>query len=117
MIAQYEDYQKLGRQGIEVTLRSFTTFSKGFQAVASETAGFLKTQLDGGAAAFDKLAGVKTFDKAVEVQADFLKQSFDGLVDHSTRVSHLVAELAREAASATVPAKSSAVPASAKASK
>ncbi|MBV8962805.1 MAG: phasin family protein, partial [Hyphomicrobiales bacterium] len=36
--------------------------------------------------------------KAVEVQADFAKQSFEGLVAHSTKVGQLVSNFAKEVA-------------------
>jgi hypothetical protein len=96
MIAQYDEYERLGRQGIEAALRNLSTISRGLGAVTSETALFFKRQFAGSSAAFDKLAGVGTLDKVVAVQSDFLIASFEGLVDHSTRVSQLVAEFARQ---------------------
>ena len=97
MFAQYEDFQKFGKQGMDVALKNFGTMSKGFQAIATEVADYSKKQFEAGSAAFEKLVGVKTLDKAVEVQADFAKQSFEGFVAHSTRVGQLVSDLAKEA--------------------
>jgi hypothetical protein len=97
MFAQYEDFQKFGKQGMDVALKNFGTMSKGFQAIAVEVADFSKKQFEASSVAFEKLVGVKTIDKAVEVQADFAKQSFEGLVAHSTKVGQLVSNLAKEA--------------------
>jgi hypothetical protein len=97
MFAQYEDFQKFGKQGMDVALKNFGTLSKGFQAIAVEVADFSKKQFEASSVAFEKLVGVKTLDKAVEVQADFAKQSFEGFVAHSTKVGQLVSNLAKEA--------------------
>lgn len=97
MFAQYEDFQKFGKQGMDVALKNFGTMSKSFQAIAVETADFSKKQFEASSAAFEKLVGVKTLDKAVEVQADYAKQSFEGLVAHSTKVGQLVSNFAKEA--------------------
>jgi phasin family protein len=99
MFAQYEglDFQKFGKQGMDVALKNLGTMTKGFQAIATEVANFSKTQFEANSAAFEKLVGVKTLDKAVEVQADFAKQAFEGLVAHSTKVGQLVSDLAKDA--------------------
>src|ERR1700688_2198886 len=68
MFAQYEDFQKFGKQGMDAALKNFGTMSKGFQAIAVEVADFSKKQFEASSAAFEKLVGGKTLDKAVEVQ-------------------------------------------------
>jgi hypothetical protein len=96
MFAQYEDFQKYGKQGMDAALKNFGTLSKGFQAIAGEVADFSKKQFEANSAAFEKLVGVKTLDKAVEVQADFAKQAFEGFVAHSTKVGQLITNLAKD---------------------
>jgi hypothetical protein len=96
MFARYEDFQKYGEQGMDAALKKFGTASKGFQAIAGEVADFSKGQFDAGSAAFEKLVGARTFEKAVEVQVDYAKQAFEGFVDHSTRVGQIVSHLAKE---------------------
>ena len=117
MFAQYEDFQKFGKQGMDVALKNFGTLSKGLQAIAVEVADFSKKQFEASSAAFEKLVGVKTLDKAVEVQADFAKQSFEGFVAHSTRVGQLVSDLAKEADKPAEQAAATAVAAATKAPK
>src|SRR5580704_1202189 len=109
MFEQYEDFQKFGKQGMDAALKNFGTLSKGFQAIAVEVADFSKKQFEANSAAFEKLVGVKTLDKAVEVQADFAKQSFEGFVAHSTKVGQLVSNLAKEAVKPVEAAASQAV--------
>jgi hypothetical protein len=97
MFAQYEGFQKFGKQGFDAALKNFGTLSKGFEAIAVEIADFSKKQFEANSAAFEKLVGVKTLDKAVEVQSEFAKQSFEGFVAHSTKVGQLVGNLTKEA--------------------
>jgi hypothetical protein len=97
MFAQYDDFQKFGKQGFDAALKNFGTLSKNFEAIAVEIADFSKKQFEANSAAFEKLVGVKTLDKAIEVQADFAKQSFEGFVAHSTKVGQLVSNLTKEA--------------------
>ena len=104
MFTQYEDFQKFGKQGMDVALKNFGTM----------VADFSKKQFEASSAAFEKLVGVKTLDKAVEVQADFAKQSFEGFVAHSTKVGQLVSELAKEAVKPAEQAAAALSPKSAK---
>jgi len=97
MFAQYEGVQNLGKQGMDFALRNFETMQKGFQAIASEVAEFSKRQLETSSAAFEKLASAKSFEKAVEVQAEFAKETFDSFVAHSSRVGQLVSNFTKDA--------------------
>lgn len=97
MFAQYEDFQKFGRQGMDAYLKNFGAMSKGIQAIAVEVADYSKKQFEASSAAFEKLVGVKTLDKAIEVQADYAKQAFEGFVAHSTKVGQLVTNLTKDA--------------------
>ena len=97
MFAQNEDFQKFGKQGFDAALKNFGTLSKGLEAIVVEVADFSKKQFEANSAAFERLVGVKTLDKAVEVQAEFAKQSFEGFVAHSTKVGQLVSNLTKEA--------------------
>ncbi|SEF02227.1 Phasin protein [Rhizobiales bacterium GAS188] len=96
MFVQYEDFQNCGQQGMDAALKNFGMASKGFQAIAGELVDFSKGQFEAGSAAFEKLVGVRTFEKAVEVQADYAKQIFEGFVAHSTKVGQIVSNLAKE---------------------
>ena len=45
----------------------------------------------------EKLAGAKSFDKAIEIHADYLKSSFEGFVAQSTKLGELYQAVAKEA--------------------
>ena len=98
MINAFEDIQKLGKENMDTVVKAFGVQQKGVQAIATEVADFSKKAIETGTATFEKLLGVKTLDKAIEIQTDYAKTAYEGYVAHATKVGELVTELAKEAA-------------------
>ena len=98
MFSSFEDFQKLGKENLDNAVKALGTQQKGIQAIAAEVVDYSKKAVEAGSAAFEKLAGVKTIDKAIELQSDFAKTAYEGYVAHATKVGELVTELAKEAA-------------------
>ncbi len=92
-----EDFQKFAKDNADTTTKALGTFSKGLQAIAVEYAEYTKASFEEGSAALERIAGAKTLDKVVEIQADYAKKSYDAFVARSTRVGELWADLAKEA--------------------
>jgi len=92
----FDNFQKLGKEQVEVTLKTFGSVSKGAQNIAVELADYSKKSFEEGTATLEKLVGAKTLDKAVEIQADYLKTAYEGFIAQSTKLSELYADLAKE---------------------
>jgi len=92
-----EEMQKFGKDSMETVMSSFGTWSKSAQAIAVEIADFSKKSIEDSAAAWERLMGAKTLEKAMEVQSDYLKSSYEGFVAEATKLSELYAGLAKEA--------------------
>ncbi|MDJ1157217.1 phasin family protein [Chelatococcus sp. SYSU_G07232] len=97
MFAQFENFQKLGKEQMDATLKTFGSVSKGAQAIAVEVADFSKKSFEDGTAALEKLVGAKTLDKAVEIQTDYIKSAYEGFVAQAGKIGELYANLAKEA--------------------
>lgn len=97
MINAYEDVNKVGKEWMDNGLKSFAAVSKGFQAIAGEASEFSKSSFEAGSAAMEKLAGAKSFDKAIEVQTDYAKNAYEGFVARATKIGELYADMAKEA--------------------
>ena len=80
MIQQFDTIQKASKENVDAALKAFGATSKGVQTIAVEATDYAKKSFEAGTAALEKLAGVKTFDKALEIQADYVKTSFEGAV-------------------------------------
>jgi len=97
MTPQFENIQKIGKDNVEAALKSFGAVSKGAQAIAVEAADYAKKSFEQGSATLEKLVGVKSLDKAIEIQTDYLKTSYEGFVAQSSKVGELAANIAKEA--------------------
>lgn len=97
MNAQFETFQKASKDNVDAALKAFGTTTKGVQAIATEAADYAKKSFEANTAFVEKLAGVKTFDKALEIQADFVKASLEGAVAQATKMGQLYAALAKDA--------------------
>jgi hypothetical protein len=97
MIGGFEDLQKAGKDNLDVAMKSGSAFTKGFQALATETADYSRRTFESGAKAFEKLAAAPSLDKAVEVQSDYLRTAYEGYVSQATKVGEIFTAMAREA--------------------
>jgi beta-glucanase (GH16 family) len=96
MLKNFDEFQKFGNDGMNVVLKQFGVVGKGVQAIATEVADYSKEAFETTAAATEKLLGAKSFEKAIEVQTEFLKASYEGFVARSGKFSTLYADLAKE---------------------
>ena len=97
MLRNFDDLQKLGKDNIETTLKSFGLVSRSAQAIASEVADYSRKSFEDGTAAFDKLSGAKSLESAIQVQTDYLKSTYEGFVAEATKLSELYVDFATEA--------------------
>lgn len=97
MMQQFEVFQKAGKDNVDAALKSFGAASKGFQALAVEAADYSKKSFEQGTAMVEKLVGVKTLDKAFELQADFAKNQYEGAVAQATKIGELYTATIKEA--------------------
>jgi len=91
-----DDMQKIGKDNMDATLKSFGAVSKSVQAIAVEVADYSKKSFEEGTAAMEKLFGAKTIEKAIEVQSDYVKSTYEGFVAEATKLGELYADLAKE---------------------
>jgi hypothetical protein len=96
MVKDFEDVQKLGKDNMDVTLRSLGAVSKSAQAIAAEVTDYSKKSFEQGTQAMERLFSVKSLDKAIEVQTDYAKTAYEGFVAQASKLGTLYAELAKE---------------------
>jgi hypothetical protein len=96
MFEYFETIQKIGKDNVDVAMKSFGVASKGMLALATEVADFQKKSFEEGSAALEKLLGSKTLDKAFEVQTEFNKSAYEGFVSKATKIGELYADIAKE---------------------
>ena len=96
MIKNMEDVQKMSKDSMDATMKSLGTLSKATQAIATEVADYSKKSFEDGSKVMEKLLGVKSFEKAIEIQTDYAKSAYEGFVAGATRIGELYADMTKE---------------------
>jgi hypothetical protein len=92
-----EDMQKFGKNSVDMALTSFGAWTKGAQAIAVEMVDYSKKSAESSAAAWEKLMGANSVEKALEVQSQYLRSSYEDFVAEATKLSELYIDLAKQA--------------------
>jgi hypothetical protein len=96
MLQPFASLQKLGQDNLEATIKAVGAFSTHAQTIASESAEFARKSFEQNSAAFEKLMGVQSLDKAIEVQTAYVKGAYDSLMGQSSRMGALYTALATD---------------------
>jgi len=96
MIKNIEDVQKMSKDNMDATMKSFGMLSKTSQAIAAEVVDYSKKSFEDGTKVMEKLLGAKSLDKAMEIQTDYAKSAYEGFVAQATKIGELYADLAKE---------------------
>jgi hypothetical protein len=96
MLTNFDDLQKLGKDNVDTAMKQFGTVQKGFQAIATEVADYSKKSFEESTAAFEKLIGAKSFEKAIEIQTDYVKSAYESFIAEATKIGELYTGLAKE---------------------
>ena len=92
-----EELQQYGKEQFETAVASASTFQKGVHAIATTVGDYTKKSFEDGNAFVEKLAGVKSLDKAIEAQTEYAKSAHEYFVAESQKVAELYADLAKQA--------------------
>ena len=92
-----DEFQKMTKDNMDLAMRSFGTMSRNFQSMALDTADYTKKSFEDSAAAMEKLMAVKSLDKAFEVQSEYARQSYEGLVAHATKMGEYYVDMTKDA--------------------
>lgn len=85
------------KDAVDKVLKTYSSTSKGFQAIAAETADYAKKSFEANIAHFQNLMGVKSFESAIELQTSYTKTALEGYVAEMTKLGEMYADLAKEA--------------------
>jgi phasin family protein len=92
-----DEMQKFGKEGMDMAMNSFGAWTKNTQMIATEVANYSKKSFEESAAAWQKLVGAKSLEKAMEVQNEYLKSSYEDFVAEASKLSALYLDLAKDA--------------------
>jgi phasin family protein len=95
-MVKIEDIQQYGKEHLETVAASAATLQSGFQAIASAYGDYTKKSFEDTKSFVEKLSGVKSMDKAIEVQTEFAKSAYETFVAESQKIAGLYTDLAKQ---------------------
>ena len=98
LIQGYDEMAASSKENIEVLSAAGTAYGKGVEAIGGEWMSFAKTMLDNNVQVTKAILGAKSLNEVMDLQSNFMRGSFDGLMAQSTKVGELATKVAQEAA-------------------
>jgi phasin family protein len=95
-MVKVEDIQQYGKEHLETVVASATTLQNGIQAIAAAYGDYTKKSFEDTKSLVEKLSGVKSLDKALEVQTEYAKSAYETLVAESQKIAGLYTDLAKQ---------------------
>jgi hypothetical protein len=92
-----DQIQKTSNASLDATNQSFERVTKATQAIVGEIADYSKRSFENGTKTMENLLGVRSLDKAIEVQSEYARTAYEGYVTHATKLGELYTNLAKEA--------------------
>ncbi|RDV05512.1 phasin family protein [Undibacter mobilis] len=96
MVKNFDEFQQASKENIDLAVKSVGNVSKSAQAIAAELADYSKKSFEEGTALIEKLFGVKSLEKAIEVQSEYAKAAYEGFVAETTKLGEMYSALAKE---------------------
>jgi len=95
-MVKIEDIQQYGKEHLETVVASATTLQTGFQAISSAYGEYTKKSFEDTKSFVEKLSGVKSVDKAIEVQTEYARSAYESFVAESQKIAGLYTDLAKQ---------------------
>jgi hypothetical protein len=86
----FEDFQKYGKERLEA-------MSSSWQTIAAESSDFSKKSLENSAVYVEQLLGAKTFESSLQVQSDYARTYFTGLLEYLKKTGEIYSNFFKEA--------------------
>jgi hypothetical protein len=89
-------HQQNGEKRLDTGTASANSFPSGFQAIATAYSDYTKKSFEDTKTFVEKLSGVRSLDKAIEVQTEFAKTAYETFVTESQKIGTLYGDLAKQ---------------------
>ncbi|CAN5217294.1 phasin family protein [soil metagenome] len=96
-MVKVEEFQQYGKEQFDAAVASANTFSSGLQSIATAYGEYAKKSFEDTKGFVEKLSGVKSIEKAIELQTEYAKTSYETFVAESQKIGELYTDLAKQA--------------------
>ncbi|HEY0328330.1 MAG TPA: phasin family protein [Rhodopseudomonas sp.] len=95
-MANIEEIQQYGKEQLDTAIASASGVQKSYQAIATAVGDYTKKSFEDGNAFVEKLSAVKSIDKAIELQTEYAKATYETFVAESQKIAGLYTDLAKQ---------------------
>jgi Phasin protein len=88
--------QEDGNEQMDAGTASSTSFPGGFQALATAYGDYTKKSFEDTRSFVKEISGVKSLEKAIEIQTEFAKTAYETFVTQSQKIGSLYGDLAKQ---------------------
>jgi hypothetical protein len=106
---KFDDTTLYGKEAMDSLLKSYSVATKGFQAIATETAEYSKKAYEANVAHVEALMSVRSLEAAVELNTSFAKTMVEGYLSELNKLGEMYSDIAKQT---YAPAQAAAVKAS-----
>jgi hypothetical protein len=92
----FDDTNLYGKDAMDSLLKSYSLATKGFQAIAAETAEYSKKAYEANLAHVEALMSVKSLEAAIELNTSFAKASVEGYLAELNKLGELYSDIAKQ---------------------
>src|ERR1700754_3473264 len=96
IMVKVEDLQRYGKEQLDTVVASATSLQTGLQAIAVAYGDYTKKSFEDTKSFVDKMSCVRSLDKAVEVQTEYAKSSYEAFMAESQKIASLYTDLAKQ---------------------
>lgn len=93
---KFDDANIYGKDAMDSVLKSYSAATKGFQAIATETAEYSKKAYEANMAHMEALMTVKSLETAIELNTSFAKTSIEGYLAELNKLGEMYSDIARQ---------------------
>ena len=94
----YDEMASSGKDGLEAWGAAGAAYGKGLAVMGGAMMGFAKQMLDSNVAATKAVLGAKSLNEAMELNAEYARSNFDGIMAQGTKMGEMATKAAQETA-------------------
>ncbi|KKX33650.1 phasin family protein [Rhizobium sp. LC145] len=91
----FDDAEGTTREAMDAMLKSYSEVAKGFQTIATEANDYSRKSFQDVTVFMEAFVSARSVEAAFELQANYLKSSYEGFIAEATRMSEIYADLAK----------------------
>lgn len=93
---KFDDANLYGKDTIDTLLKSYSAATKGFQAIAAETAEYSKKAYEANVAHVEALMSVKSIEAVIELNTSFAKTAVEGYLAELNKLGEMYSDIAKQ---------------------